>query len=308
MIKKLLLTIILSLSLISPPSVLALSMPQTGTELANMSGISAQAYVVVNAETGETLAAKNEKVARVPASLTKLMTALVVLDTKPKLSKTVSITTADQTAGACGSGGVCIKAKSGVKFTVDGLFHATLILSANNAANALSRSTGLSPEKFASKMNEKARQLGALNTNFIEPTGMDPSNTTTAQDYAKIVVAAFDNAYLKKITALQKYTLRSSNNTKYNQVIKNTNKLLGDSDIKILVAKTGYLDESLYNFAVMASYHNGPRLAIVVLGEEHLYSAFAETKLLASLAESAQMLALMNKQTQVLGTSTGAGQ
>ena len=308
MIKKLLLTIILGFSLIAPLSGSALSMPQNGTELAMMSGIGAQAYVVVNAETGEMLVAKNEKVARVPASLTKLMTALVVLDTKPKLSKVVSMTTADQTAGACNNGGVCIKAKSGVKFTVDGLFHATLIRSANNAANALSRSTGLTPEKFAEKMNEKARQLGALNTHFNEPTGMDPNNTTTAEDYAKIVVAAFDNAYLKKITAVQNYTLRSSNNSKYNQVIKNTNKLLGDSDLKVLVAKTGYLDESLYNFAVMASYHNGPRLAIVVLGEEHLYSAFAETKLLASLAESAQMLALMNKQSQVLGTSTGAGQ
>ena len=308
MLKKSVSIIILTILFIAPTSVFALSMPRTGSELADMSGISAKAYIVVNTETGETLAAKNENLPHVPASLTKLMTALVVLDTKPKLNKVVSITAADQKAGACASGGVCIKAKAGVKFTVDGLFHATLILSANNAANALARSTGLAPEKFAEKMNEKALQLGALNTKFNEPTGMDPNNTTTAADYAKILAATFNNAYLKKITNLQKYTLRSSNNSKYNQVIKNTNKLLGDSDIKVLVAKTGYLDESRYNFAAMARYKNGPKLAIVVLGKEHLYSAFAETKLLASLAEDAQILAFANNQSIVLGTNITAGQ
>lgn len=136
---------------------------------------------------------------------------------------------------------------------------------------------------------------------------MDPANTTTAADYAKIVAAAFSNKYLKKIAGLEKYTLRSSNNYKYTQVIKNTDKLLADKDIKILGAKTGYLDESGYNFASMARYKNGPVLAIVVLGEDHLYSAFAETKLLASLAEDAQMLALINSRTLVLGTNTTAG-
>ena len=73
------------------------------------------------------------------------------------------------------------------------------------------------------------------------------------------------------------------------------------------MAKTGYLDESRYNFAAMARYKNGPKLAIVVLGKEHLYSAFAETKLLASLAEDAQILAFANNQSIVLGTNITAG-
>ncbi len=305
MLKKDILIIFLSVYLIVPVSVSALSMPQTGSELANMAGISAKAYVVVNTETGQILAAKNENMARVPASLTKLMTALVVLDTKPKLNKVVAITAGDQTAGACASGGACIKAKAGVKFTVDGLFHAALIPSANNAANALAKSTGLTMEKFVEKMNQKAQDLGAVNTKFNEPTGMDSGNVTTASDCAKIVTAAFNNTYLKNIASKEKYTLRSSNNARYTQVIKNTDKLLADADIKIIGAKTGYLDESQYNFASMARYKNGPKLAIVVLGEDHLYSAFAETKLLASLAEDAQMLALINNQSSVLGASTG---
>ncbi len=289
-----------------PVTASALSMPQNGSDLAGMAGISAEAYIVMDAKTGEVLAAKNETLPRVPASLTKLLTALVVLDSKVKLTKTVAIKTDDQIAGSCSKGGACIKAKSGVKFTVDGLLHALLMPSANNAAYALARSTGLAPADFAGKMNKKAADLGAVGTHFNEPTGLDPNNVTTAQDYAKIVAAAFQNAYLRKIAGLQKFTLRSTNNSRYNQVIKNTDKLLADKDIKILGAKTGYLEESQYNFAALAQYRGGDKLAIVVLGEDRLASAFAETKLLASLAEEAKALALMNLPKSVLGTSTTA--
>ncbi|MBI5530573.1 MAG: D-alanyl-D-alanine carboxypeptidase [Candidatus Doudnabacteria bacterium] len=305
MVKKYLLITILCLSLSGPSVASALFMPANGSELADMSGVSAKAYVVINTETGEVLAAKNQAMPRVPASLTKLVTALVVLDTKPKLTKVVTMTAADQVAGSCGKGGACIKSKAGVKFTVDGLFHALLLPSANNAANALARSTGLSAEQFAQKMNAKAAELGATNSKFYEPTGLDPNNIITAEDYAKILTAAFKNSYLTKVAAQQKFTLRSSNNKAYTQTIKNTDKLLADEDIDILGSKTGYLNESQYNFAAMATYHNGPKLAIVVLGEDHLYSAFAETKILASLAEEAQMLAMLNGSGLVLGANTG---
>jgi D-alanyl-D-alanine carboxypeptidase len=234
-----------------------------------------------------------------------LVTALVVLDAKVPLSKTVVITSADQILGACASGGACIKAKPGVKFTVDGLFHAALLPSANNAAAALAQSTGLTMDQFVARMNQKAANLGAAGTHFNEPTGMDPTNQITAADYAKIVTAAFSNSYLRNIAGLTSYALRSTNNSRYNQTIKNTDKLLTDSDIQILGAKTGYLDEAKYNFASLMKY-NGEELAVVVLGEDHLYTAFDETKLLAGLAGVAQILALTNPFGMVLGTSTDA--
>jgi D-alanyl-D-alanine carboxypeptidase len=295
---------IVSLFILMPFTSSALVMPQSGNKLADMAGISAQAYIVADADTGQILISKNPELAWTPASLTKLVTALVVLDTKPKLSKAVAITSQDQKLGACMSGGACIKAKAGVKFTVDGLFHAALMPSANNAANALARSTGLSKEQFSAKMNEKAASLGALGTHFNEPTGMDPSNVITAADYAKIIVAAFSNPYLRKISGLSKYTLRSTNNIRYNQTIKNTDKLLADLGIQILGAKTGYLDESKYNFAALIQEAGGRRLAVVVLGEDHLYTAFDETKLLAYLAKEANALAMINEFSAVLGTST----
>ncbi len=282
-----------------------LAMPTSANELASMEGVSAQAYIVEDVNTGQVIIDKNSNQAWPPASLTKLVTALVVLDEKVPLSKTVAMTSADQTLGACTLGGACIKAKPGVKFTVDGLFHAALLPSANNAAAALAQSTGLSMDQFVAKMNQKAADLGATGTHFNEPTGMDPANQITAVDYAKIVTAAFSNNYLRGIAGLTSYALRSTNNSRYNQTIKNTDKLLTDSDIQILGAKTGYLDEAKYNFASLMKY-NGQELAVVVLGEDHLYTAFDETKLLAGLAGVAQILALTNPVGQVLGTSTVA--
>ncbi len=277
-------------------------MPSSGEELLSGMGFEARSYAVFDPETQAVILSKNSDEPWTAASLTKLVTILVVLDAKTKLTKTVAITTADQKAGACNTGGACIKAKAGVTFTVDGLFHAALMPSANNAASALARSTGLSAEKFVEKMNQKAAQLGAVNTVFFEPTGMNPANKTTAGDYVKIVSEAFKNSYLKKVASLEKYVLRSPSNSRYNQTIKNTNKLLSDADVEVLGAKTGYLDESLYNFASLLKYRNGKELAVVVLGEQHLYTAFSETKLLANLGKETRALMLLNGA--VFGTTT----
>lgn len=305
MIKKIQILIILSIifAALYPVPSRALSIPKNASELVNLAGISAKAYVVTDATTGEVLISNNADLSWTPASLTKLVTALVVLDTKPKLTKVVTMTSQNQVAGACSSGGACIKSKAGVKFTVDGLFHAMLMPSANNAASALAASTGLSVKDFADLMNKKAASLGATSSHFNEPTGMDENNSITASDYAKIVTAAFSNDYLSKIAGLSKYDLRSTNNSKYNQTIKNSDKLVNDPDVQVLGAKTGYLTESKYNFSSLLKYKDGTKLAIVVLGEDHLYTAFAETKQLASLAEEARALALLNFPT-VLGTST----
>jgi len=306
MVKKFLATILFGAFLLSPISAMALQIPLSGNDLANFAGIRASAYAVVDAQNGEVLISKNPDAPKIPASLTKLVTALVVLDTKPKLSKAVAMTKEDQVVGYCGRRGVCIKSAAGVKFSVDGLFHASLILSANNAANALARSTGLTPEQFSKKMNAKAASLGATNSYFNEPTGLDPANVVTAADYGKILAAAFQDPYLRKIAGLSQYTLRSTNNSRYNQPIKNTNKLLGDADIKVLIAKTGYLDESRYNFSAVLKYKNGRELAIVVLGEDHLYTAYDETKHVARLGEEARALAFLNGLPAIFGTSTPA--
>ena len=284
-----------------------LQMPSSGNVMAEMSGVSAEAYLVVDAQSGQILISKNADEQWTPASLTKLITALVVLDTNPNLNQSVTMSKADQVAGYCTSGGACIKTASGVKFSLDGLFHAALIPSANNAANALARSTGLSTADFAQKMNDKVASLGATSSHFYEPTGMNPQNKITASDYAKIAVAAFSNPYIRKTAGLSNYTLKSVNNSKYNQTIKNTNALLTDPDISVLAAKTGYLNESGYNFSSLVQSFGGQQFIVVVLGERHLSNAFKETKQLTALGLATKILALGQTSGAVLGASTVLG-
>ena|SRR3989344_2016246 len=252
--------------------------------------VEASSYVVMDAKSGQVLLEKNSNTQLIAASLTKVITALVVLDAKAPFDKQVAITKSDQTLGLCGRGGACIKAKAGVKFTVNDLFHAAMMPSANNATTALARSTGLSTKQFVAKMNAKAKTLGATRSKFYEPAGLNAGNVVTAADYAKIMVAAFENPYLREIAQKQTFELTPTNNNKYNQTIKNTDKLLKDGDFTMLGAKTGYL-KSRYNFAGVLKYQGGVELSIVILRAPHLYTAFADTKELASYAQSQLVVA-----------------
>ena len=194
------------------------------------------------------------------------------------------MTDQDQVAGFCNTGGVCITSAPGVDFTVDGLFHAALIPSANNAMNALARSTGMTTEQFAEKMNQKVLELGVSDMHFEEPTGMSANNQITAEDYTKIIAAAFSNSYLRNVSTIDTYDLQSTNNSAYNQIIQSTDELLGNPDFTILGGKTGYLNKfSGYNFGCLLRNPDGKEFIIVVLGETSLPAAFDDTKNLAKL-------------------------
>ena len=293
-----LLTILLSVIFLVPSAASALEISDFFQSSADL-GLSSRAYLIAERGSGKIIVSKNSSQSWVPASLTKLVTLLTILDTKPKLTKSVSMKAEDQTAGQCSKGGACIATKPGVSYSVDGLFHASLIASANNATYALARSSGLSVGEFVKKMNEKAASLGALNTRFVEPTGIDPANTTTAEDYAKIAAAAFADPYLKKLAGLKQYTLKSNNNKKYVHKLKNTNKLLDDDRLGSVAGKTGFLEESGYNFVSLAQDRFGNSFVVVVFGSRSASAEFEETRLLVDLAGLNMVFG-----GQVLGTST----
>lgn len=267
-------------------------------------GITAESYLVLNADTDQVLAQKNPAMPRVPASLTKLVTALVFLDSNPNLNKIVTIQKSDQTGGGCAVGGACIATKPGVSYRLNDLFHSSLIASANNATMAEARSTGLSQTEFVARMNRKAESLGATQTKFVEPTGMDPANTTTAEDFSKIVKAAFANPVIQKINVLPNYAFSSTNYSKYKHNLKNTDKLLGDEQFTIVGAKTGYLEESKSNFAVLLKDQLGNNLIVVLFGSKNSATEFAEARQLAFLGS---MTYVFSRPLQsVLGTSTAS--
>ncbi len=259
---------------------------------ASTNQISAKSYVVTDVQTGNIIMGENTNITRAPASLTKLVTAMVVMDAKVKLNKEVAMTASDQKVGECSNGGICIKTKTGVKFSVDELFHATLMRSANNAASALSRSVGLTPAKFAARMNAKVKALGATHSHFYEPTGMSARNVVTSADYAKIVAAAFKYPYLSQVSQTESFTLTGSNPA-YNQTVKNINTLLTSGDVDTVGAKTGYIGSvSGYNFGAVFKTSAGKDIAVVVLGEPHMYTAYADAKTLVKIVEGLQVLAL----------------
>ncbi len=279
-IKLILSTIIIAAFASSTSHSLAAPLPKN-TYAFNFDEMTAQAYLVVDKVSGQVLLEKNADTARVPASLTKLITAMVVLDMNPTLKGTVTMAKSDEV------GGTRIATRAGVKYSVKGLFFTSLIASANNATNALARSTGLTREEFVKRMNEKAISLGAVNTVFVEPTGMDPASKITARDFSKIAVAAFHLPLIHEADNLTAYNLYSTGSgRKYVHRLKTTNRLLSDGGFLVVGAKTGYLDESRYNFVAELKDVDGKNILVVVLGSKNSTAQFFETKKLAIWAWS----------------------
>ena len=288
------------LILLLPASVFALQMPNSSETFAESLGLTAKSFLVIDNLSGNTLLAKKPQLSWPPASLTKLVTALVVLDTKPKLTASITMKKSDEVGGAR------IATKAGIKYRFKDLLYASLTASANNATNAIARSANLATEDFVARMNEKARSLGAQNSVFYEPTGINEKNTTTALDFARIVKAAFENPLIAAAATIQNYSFRSVNNSNFFHKIKNTNQLLKDTafiaDFSFQGGKTGYLEESQHNFAALIKDKLGNELIIVVLGSQDSTSQFRETKELAALAGFARMFT--NVPQMILGSST----
>lgn len=246
--------------------------PTSGTKVP---GVSAQSYIALDAATGSVLYSYNADNLWRPASLTKLLAALVVLDEKVKMTSLVSMKTADEV------GGSRLATKVGAQYTRTELLHASLMGSANNATNALARSTGLTKKQFVARMNAKAKALGASFVDFVEPTGISEDNRTTAQDYIKVARAAFANPVIADILTKTKYTFSAKNNKKIKHTLGNTNKLLGDADIAMLGGKTGYIEESGYSFTARVKDKLGNDIIVLVFGSSSRPRQFTDTKLLA---------------------------
>ncbi len=207
------------------------------------------------------------------ASLTKLMTALVFLDHNPGWNKPITLAAGDEVGGAR------LWVKEGTRFTTKEAFTMSLVGSANNTTNALARSTGLSRNRFVELMNAKAKKFGMTHTTFVEPTGIEPANISTAHDVALLIRETKQKSVLQE--TLQKKEYRWYNRaTRKVHTIKNTNKLLTGAPFRVLGGKTGLLDESGGNLVMRVTDGKHP-LTIVIFGAEHLADTFGIAKQLA---------------------------
>jgi D-alanyl-D-alanine carboxypeptidase (penicillin-binding protein 5/6) len=240
----------------------------TASALEKVSRLPYLGAIVIDDETGQVLFEDNADVRGYPASVTKLMTFLVVMD-KVHAGQLTLETPITVSAEASRTGGSQVYLKQGEVFTIDDLLYALMIQSANDAAVALAVHAAGSKEAFVELMNAKARQLGMTNTTFHSPHGLPPSkgqevDRTTARDLAFLSRELINHGDILRYTSVQVRTLRGNTATPFE--MRNHNHLLG----KLAGCdglKTGYFSAAGYSLATTVS-RNDRRVVAVILGSE----------------------------------------
>ena len=205
-----------------------------------------------------------------PASITKLMTAILVVD-NCKLNEKVTVS--ENAVRSVPLGYVNAKLQVDEELTVENLLNAMLIPSANDAANVLAEHVGGSIESFASMMNTKARELGCTGSNFNNPSGLHEKNHyTTTRDLLLISKEAISNNTIKTIIGKTTYTLPKSNKySKKDRILTTTNYMKKKELSKYyyeycIGAKTGYTGKAK-NCVVVFANKNNINLTAIVMGE-----------------------------------------
>lgn len=181
-----------------------------------------QSAILMEASTGTILAEKNSNQKMYPASLTKIMTAIIAIE-KGKLSDVITVDneTPYEIAGSH------IALDPGEVLTLKDLLYALMLPSANDAASVIAKYYGGSIEGFSKLMNEKAKELGATNTNFVNPHGLhDANHYTTAHDLALITRYAMKNDTFRTIVATQRYEIQPTNKKSDSRPFTNLNKMV----------------------------------------------------------------------------------
>ena len=214
--------------------------------------VSAKSYVLMDADSGRVLCGENIDEPRLIASITKLMTALVALESGHALDEVVTIR--QEWTGIEGSS---LYLKPGEQVRLETLLYGLLLRSGNDAAQAIAGFCAESIDCFVSLMNQKASMLGMKNTSFANPSGLNAENHySSAYDMALLARACLENETLKKIVATKDITLE-------NRLFSNHNKLLRQYE-GCIGLKTGYTEKAGRTL-VSAAQRNGITLICVTL-------------------------------------------
>jgi D-alanyl-D-alanine endopeptidase (penicillin-binding protein 7) len=233
--------------------------------------------MVVDTKTKTILFSKNTDEARPLASITKLMTAMVLLDLPINWASTTIIMDADL------AGDHHVKVDE--KFTLEDLWHVALIGSSNTSINALVRSTGMTTDKFVALMNAKAKELRLFSARFDEPTGLSDKNMANALDTAKLLIDSlkFEKIYTTVQTGeYYSHPLNSNNSRRVwttNWLL--TNWIPNNFKVENIAGKTGYIDDSGYNFVVSLANEKKHGITVVVFGAATNEGRFSEARDLA---------------------------
>lgn len=195
------------------------------------------AALIVDATTGDVLFERDAGRVQPIASITKLMTALVVLDGQQSLDEVIQITDDDRWKGKGAHSRIAI----GSKLTRGDLLRLALMASENRAAHTLGRNYPGGAAAFVRTMNVKAKALGMTRTRFADASGLSSLNVSTPRDLAKLVNAASRDPVISAFSTLLSHEVRVGKST---LAYRNTNLLIGRPDWEILVQKTGYTNDA----------------------------------------------------------------
>lgn len=257
---------------IAPPVILPPQLPEKLSALPDPEKFSAKSIIVKDVASGAVLYRKNEYDVRPIASLTKLMSALTILERKPDWSATAVVVDDEVVDTHMFAGDV---------YTLEELWQAALIGSSNKAILTLSDAVGWPREAFVERMNQKAREYGMSNARFVEPTGIEDGNVASASDIAILLDEALKSPKIQA-TLLEKELTIYSTQTEKSHHLWSTNWLLLDwvpSDfVEFHGGKTGYIPQSGYNFIMQTSDVASHKITVVVLGASSHESRFTEAR------------------------------
>lgn len=232
--------------------------------------LGSSAFYVINQNTGEVLLERNAATVLPIASITKLMTAIVVLEAGQSLSEPLTITEGDiDRLKGTGS-----RLGLGTTLTREQMLHLALMSSENRAASALGRNYPGGEQAFVSAMNVKARLLGLWNTRFHDSTGLNPANVSSPQDLAKLVAASASYPLIREFsTSHERYVDVRGRSLRFG----NTNGLVRSPEWAISVSKTGYISEAGRCLVMQTWLHQQP-VVMVLMDSSGRYTRTADAK------------------------------
>jgi D-alanyl-D-alanine endopeptidase (penicillin-binding protein 7) len=232
--------------------------------------VRAAAAIIYNPETNEVLWESNAQDQRSIASITKVMTALVFLESGTPLSTEVTVQRGDVYRAST------TYLRAGYKVTADDLLNLLLIGSDNAAARALARISIYGASGFVDRMNAKAAELGLESTHYADPSGLLASNVSSAYDMARLIAFVSGDDRMGGIMRKASHTVYAGKRTIH---VNSTNQLVRTGEYDVLGGKTGFISRSGYCLATLLRLpQTGQQVAVVVLGAKSNQGRFWETR------------------------------
>ena len=249
-------------------------------------GVQSSAALVLNQLTGEVIYEKNADESTPIASITKLMTAMVVLDAKLPLNELISISREDIDTLK----GTTSRLAPGLTLTRGEMLLLALMSSENRAASALARHYPGGRDAFIHAMNAKAISLGMRHSRFHDATGLNPENVSTPRELAMMVQAARAYPEIHQFSTASEY-LFTSNLSRREMAFRNTNPLVKQDDWEIGLSKTGYINEAGRCLVMQARISDTPVVSVLMdsngkytrIGDAQRVRKWLETSTVAGL-------------------------